>query len=155
MKSASLLYLLFTGLPLAGAAQPHRAANGTPRRGELVGARPSGELLARPRAEAPARRAASADLVQQHLLGTDVNLARTEAAQLPELYEQFIATTREERRHWSFADWDAAGEVLALLNQRYEQVRTDLPLEERLRVRTFQGEFHTLRGAREAKARLD
>ena len=86
--------------------------------------------------------------MQQHLLQTDVNLAQTSADQLPNLYERFIATTRDERRAWTYEQWNAAGQVLARLNQRYEQVRTELPLEERLRIRSFQGEFHTLRGAR-------
>ena len=45
--------------------------------------------------------------------------------------------------------------TVVCLNQRYEQVRTDLPLEERLRIRSFQGEFHTLRGARQVKEKLD
>ena len=45
--------------------------------------------------------------------------------------------------------------MLARLNQRYEQVRTTLPIEERLRIRSFQGEFHTLRGARQAKDKID
>lgn len=146
--------LLLAGLPLAGHAQT-RATDSLRRRGELTGARPSGGLLARPRAQAAPRRVPASDPVQQHLLGTDANLAQASAAQLSELYERFIGTTRDERRTWSYRDWDAAGEVLARLNQRYEQVRTDLPLEERLRIRSFQGEFHTLRGAREVKNGLN
>ena len=93
--------------------------------------------------------------MQQHLLGTTINLAQAIPSQLPDLYEAFIGTTRDERRRWSYADWDAASQVLGRLNQRYEQVRTDLPLEERLRIRSYQGEFHTLRGARNVKDKLD
>ena len=93
--------------------------------------------------------------MQQHLLQTDIDLTQARAEQLPDLYERFIATTRDERRTWTYAQWDAAGQVLARLNQRYEQVRTDLPLEERIRIRSFQGEFHTLRGARKVKDKLD
>ena len=84
---------------------------------------------------------------RQHLLGLDVRLVQVRASQLPGLYEQFIATTCAERRAWSYADWDAADQTLAQLNHRYEQARTGLPLEERLRIRSYQGEFHTLRGA--------
>jgi hypothetical protein len=93
--------------------------------------------------------------VQQHLLQTDVNLAQARAEELPNLYERFIATTRDERRAWNYQQWEAASQVLSRLNQRYEQVRTDLPLDERLRIRSFQGEFHTLRGARDVKEKLD
>ncbi|WP_310397716.1 hypothetical protein [Hymenobacter sp.] len=152
MKSAPLFLLLLTGLPVAGHAQSNPTADSLRRRGELVGARPSGDLLARPRGTRPA---AASDPVQQHLLASDIDLTQASAYQLPDLYERFISTTREERRQWSYRDWDGAGQVLARLNQRYGQVRTELPLEERLRIRTFQGEFHTLRGAREVKSKLD
>lgn len=156
MKSASFLLLLLAALPATSHAQT--AADSLRKRGELTGSRPSGDLLAKPRTQTPARRAAAsapADPVQQHLLGTEVNLAQAVPSQLPDLYESFIATTRADRRQWSYADWDAASQVLARLNQRYEQVRTDLPLEERLRIRSFQGEFRTLRGAREVKNKFD
>jgi hypothetical protein len=152
MKAASLL-LLLTALPFAGHAQT--TADDLRQRGELTGARPSGDLLAKPRAQAAVRRAPASDPVQQHLLNADVNLARAQAHELPDLYERFIATTREERRQWSYQDWDNANGVLARLNQRYQQVRTELPMEERLRIRTFQGEFHTLRGAREVKDKIN
>ncbi|MDB5234552.1 MAG: hypothetical protein JWR44_1545 [Hymenobacter sp.] len=153
MKAAFVL--LLAGLPLAGQAQTNTTQEELLKRGELTGARPSGDLLARSRTQVSGRTAASSDPVQQHLLSSDVNLAQASASQLPDLYERFIATTRDERRKWSYPDWDAAGQVLARLNQRYAQVRTDLPLEERLRIRSFQGEFHALRGAREVKDKLD
>ena len=154
MKSASFLLLLLVGLPGSLCAQT--IADSLRQRGELTGARPSGDLLAKPRAQAARRNAsASSDPVQQHLLASDVNLAQSTADQLPDLYERFITTTRDERRKWSYQDWDAAGQVLARLNQRYDQVRTGLPIEERLRIRTYQGEFHTLRGAREVKGRFE
>ena len=149
MKSASFFLLLLAGLPVALHAQATTPDN--PRqRGELTGARPHTAIAAH-RAAAPS----AADPVQQHLLGTIINLPQATASQLPDLYEAFIGTTRDERRKWSYADWDAASQVLGRLNQRYEQVRTDLPLEERLRIRSYQGEFHTLRGARSVKDKLD
>ncbi|GAB3869260.1 hypothetical protein GCM10028824_15910 [Hymenobacter segetis] len=152
MKSAFILFL--AGLPFAGHAQATSQAE-LLRRGELTGSRQS--TSARSQARQTATRATnnSSDPVQQHLLQTDVNLAQASADQLPNLYERFIATTRDERRAWTYAQWDAAGQVLARLNQRYEQVRTTLPLEERIRIRSFQGEFHTLRGARQVKEKLD
>lgn len=158
MKTFPLTLALLAGLsgvlhaqtiPSAPAAQP--------RRGDLTGARPSPASRRQPATRPAANAIASteADPVQQHLLQTTIDLTQARAEQLPELYERFIATTREERRQWSFADWDGASQVLARLNQRYEQVRTGLPLEERLRIRSFQGEFHTLRGAREVKSRVE
>lgn len=156
MKSASFLWLLLAGLP--GALHAQTTTDSLRQRGELTGARPSNDLRARPRPAVAVRRPAASPAaapVQQHLLGTTINLAQAIPSQLPDLYEAFIGTTRDERRRWSYADWDAASQVLGRLNQRYEQVRTDLPLEERLRIRSYQGEFHTLRGARNVKDKLD
>lgn len=154
MKTAFVF--LLAGLPFASLAQtPAQAPTQAEllRRGELTGARPSARRPARQNSAVAARPAA--DPAQQHLLQTEVNLAQTPAEALPNLYERFMNTTRDERRQWSYAQWDAAGQVLARLNGRYEQVRTQLPLEERLRIRSLQGEFHTLRGARQAKDRLN
>jgi len=153
MKSAPFL-LFLAGLPFAGLAQSSAPFDSLRQRGELTGARPSGGAPARPR-PAARRAAAAADPVQQRLLQTTIDLDQARAEQLPDLYERFIGTTRDERRRWSYADWDGAAAVLTRLNQRYEQVRTGLPLEERLRIRTTQGEFHTLRGTRELKNKRD
>lgn len=156
MKSASF-FLLLTSLSLASQAQTRSSSTDSPRRGgELIGARPSSKSTARTQQAAGHGPAPTTpDPVQQLLLNADVNLAQTSAAQLPDLYDHFISTMRDERRRWSYQNWEAAGQVLARLNQRYQQVRTELPLEERLRIRSFQGEFHTLRGARQVKESLD
>ena len=148
MKSASFLVLL-TSLGFASQAQTRVHIADSLRRPEL-----SGKASARTH-QAADRRTASADAAQQRLLNADVNLAQTSADQLPDLYDHFISTTRDERRRWRSQDWDAAGRVLARLNQRYEAVRTTLPLEERVRIRSFQGEFHALRGARRVTDSLD
>ena len=154
MKSAFIC--LLAALPFAAAAQTAQTTQAELlRRGELTGTRPSASARSQARQAAARPANAASDPVQQHLLQTDVNLAQASADQLPNLYERFIATTRDERRQWSYPQWDAASQVLARLNQRYEQVRTTLPLEERLRIRSFQGEFHTLRGARQMKDKLD
>ena len=163
MKSALLFLLVLAGLPLSSPAQSAPQAESPRRPGELTGARPSSRVLARPQTQAAAPRGAqaaasrglAADPVQQHLLNSTVDLAQAQAHELPDLYERFISTTRDERRQWSYQDWNAAGEVLARLNQRYAQVRTELPLEERVRIRTFQGEYHALRGARKVKSKID
>lgn len=154
MKAASFLLLLLAGAPAVALAQTSSMADSPRLRGELTGARPASRVLARPRAHPTPGQGGATDPVQQHLLNSEVNLARVQAYELPDLYERFITTTRDERRQWRDQDWEGAGAVLARLNQRYEAVRTELPLDERLRIRSFQGEFHTLRGARQAKDRL-
>ena len=164
MKPALLFLLGLAGLPLSSRAQsaPHATSpTESPRRpGELTGARPSnGGVKSRASAprgtQAATARGAAADPVQQHLLSSTVDLAQAQAHELPDLYERFIGTTRDERRQWSYQDWDAAGQVLARLNERHAQVRTELPLEERLRIRSFQAEYHALRGARKVKSKID
>ena len=148
MKTACLL-LVMAALPIALAAQTAPPARSRP--GDLVGARPTTARPAarepRPSAPRPAENTET-DPVQQHLLQTTIALPSARAEHLPDLYDRLLATTRAERRQWSAADWAAAGQVLASLDQRYQQVRTGLPLEERLRVRALQGEFRTLRGTR-------
>ena len=149
MKSASFLVLL-TSLGFASQAQTRALVADSLHRPE-----PSGKTSAHTHQAVGRRTASAADAAQQHLLNADVNLAQTSADQLPDLYDHFISTTRDERRRWRSQDWDAAGRVLARLNQRYEAVRTDLPLEERVRIRSLQGEFHALRGARRVTDSLE
>lgn len=88
---------------------------------------------------------------QARLLNENVNISRVRATELTGLYQRLVETMRTEKKSWSQADWNTAGEVLSRLNARYEQVRTQLPLEERLRIRTLQGEFRTLEKARGVK----
>lgn len=98
-----------------------------------------------------AGRPETAQRAQDRLLGEKVVLGSARASELPDLYGRFIDNTRAQRRQWSAADWSAASTVLARLNARYEQVRDQLPLEERLRIRSWQGEFRTLEKARDVK----
>jgi hypothetical protein len=88
---------------------------------------------------------------QDRLLGEKVILSRARASELPDLYGRFIEATRAQRRQWTATDWSNASAVLGRLNARYEQVREELPLEERVRIRSWQGEFRTLEKARDVK----
>ncbi|MFD2786030.1 hypothetical protein [Hymenobacter rubripertinctus] len=101
--------------------------------------------------DAAARRPTTADQAQRRLLNENVNIGRVRATELPELYFRLIETMRADKKNWTPADWSAASAVLTRLNARYEQVRADLSLEERLRIRTLQGEFRTLEKARDVK----
>lgn len=101
--------------------------------------------------DARARRPETAQQIQDRLLGEKVVMSRARASELPDLYARFIEATRSQRRQWSATDWSNASAVLANLNARYEQVREQIPLEERIRIRSWQGEFRTLEAARDAK----
>lgn len=105
--------------------------------------------------DAKARRPETAQQTQDRLLGEKVVLSSARATELPDLYARFIGSTREQRRQWSAADWSKAGVVLSNLNARYAQVREQLPLEDRVRIRSWQGEFRTLEAARDAKEVID
>jgi hypothetical protein len=152
MKASSCLFFFLSALPIVATAQTTPVSDSLRQRGELVGSRPA---TAPARPVAPNQRRVTSDPLQQHLLGEEVNLAQARANELPDLYERFIATTRDERKQWSYRDWEAAAAVLARLNARYGEVRSELPIEERVRIRSFQGEFHTLKGARKVKEKLD
>lgn len=101
--------------------------------------------------DAAARRPATADQAQRRLLNEDVNISKARPTELSDLYFRLIETMRADKQNWTQADWSAASAVLTRLNTRYEQVREQIPLEERLRIRTLQGEFRTLEKARDVK----
>lgn len=101
--------------------------------------------------DAAARRPATADQAQRRLLNEDVVISKARATELPDLYFRLIETMRADKQNWTQADWSAASAVLSRLNARYDQVRDQLPLEERLRIRSLQGEFRTLEKARNVK----
>ncbi|UOQ76294.1 hypothetical protein MUN84_17220 [Hymenobacter sp. 5516J-16] len=101
--------------------------------------------------DAAARRPATAQEAQRRLLGEEVNISRARPTELPDLYFRLVENMRSDKRNWTQADWSAASAVLSRLNARYEQVREQLPLEERLRIRSLQGEFRTLEKARDVK----
>ena len=81
------------------------------------------------------------------VLHESVDLNRAAAADMPDLYARLLDVVHAERRQWSARDWATASEAIGRLNQRYEVVRKDLPINERLNIRTYQGEFRALEAA--------
>lgn len=145
--------LVLAALPLAAAAQ-NTSQEELLRRGDLIGGRPH---ASEPRTAATTRRlatTANADPVLARYLHESIDVNRVPASQLPDLYSRFIEYTRAQRRQWSARDWDEAGDALSRLNARYEAVRKELPLDERLSIRSYQGEFRTLEGARRVQDRV-
>lgn len=147
--------LLLAALPLLATAQNSRQ-DSLLRRGDLVGGRPRTTQSRTTKTTVGRRPApANADPFLASFLHESIDLSRLPASQLLAVYERFIEATRAQRRQWSAQDWDAASAALTRLNTRYEAVRLDLSLEDRLTVRTYQGEFRTLQGARRLKDRID
>jgi hypothetical protein len=92
---------------------------------------------------------AASDTAVSSFLREKVAVSTATAPQLLRLYNEFIETVRAERSGWKPADWERAAAVLSSLNTRYEQVRTSFSLDDKLTIRSQQGEFQTLRTARQ------
>lgn len=144
--------LLVGAVPLAATAQT-TSQDSLLRRGDLLGGRPHASV---PRTAAASRRlVAAGDPTLAKYLHESIDVNKVPASQLPDVYSRFLEATRTQRRQWSAQDWDEASAALTRLNTRYEAVRQELPLEDRLTVRTCQGEFRTLQGARRVKDRVN
>lgn len=144
--------LLLAALPLLATAQ-NTHQDSVLRGGDLVGGQP------RPAGKRPAAASrafvANADPGLAKIIHESIDVNHLAADQMMAVYSRFLEATRDERRQWSAKDWDEASAALTRLNTRYEAVRLELPLDDRLTVRSYQGEFRTLQGARRVKDRLD
>jgi hypothetical protein len=89
------------------------------------------------------------DTAVSSFLREKVVLSSVTAPQLLRLYSEFIETVRAERSGWKPANWERAAAVLSSLNARYDQLRTSFSLDDKLTIRSQQGEFQTLRTARQ------
>ena len=141
----TLAALLLALAPLAARAQ---------QAGDLTGGRPHASVPSTAASDqAPARPNADPGLVK--LIKQSVDLNRATADEMPDLYGHFIDAVREQRRQWTEQDWTDASATLSRLNARYEAVRTGIDMEDRIRIRSWQGEFRTLQGARRVNQKLD
>jgi hypothetical protein len=147
--------LLLAALPLLATAQ-NAHQDSLLRSGELVGGRPHASMPRNAAATGTTRRfVANADPGLAKVMHESVDVNRLPASQILDVYSRFLDATRAQRRQWSAQDWDEASAALSRLNARYETVRQELPLEDRLSVRSYQGEFRTLQGARRVKDRVN
>ena len=79
--------------------------NSLRRPGELTGARPSARTQTRTTTTTTRARTA-ADPVVSTFLNETVDAPKLRAEELPDIYEHFIVKVREERRQWTYAQWD-------------------------------------------------
>ncbi|MBF9237313.1 hypothetical protein I2I05_07875 [Hymenobacter sp. BT683] len=93
--------------------------------------------------------------VQRRLLSSTAPINRAMASALPDLYARLVESTRVQHKRWTATNWAEANTVLDRLNARYDQVGSQLPLEDRARVRSLQAEFRTLEKVRDLKGILD
>jgi hypothetical protein len=137
--------LLLAALPLAAQAQ---------QAGDLTGSRPR-TTAPRTAAGQQVKASTTGDAGLAALIKESVDLNRATADEMPDLYGRFIDAVREQRRQWTDRDWTNASDALSRLNARYEVVRTGIDMEDRIRIRSWQGEFRTLQGARKVNQKLD
>jgi hypothetical protein len=76
-------------------------------------------------------------------------VATLTAPALLSAYDTFIQRVRNDRHTWKSADWSAAAAILSSLNSRYDQLRSSFSLDDKLTIRSQQGEFQALRTARQ------
>ncbi|GAA4508510.1 hypothetical protein GCM10023172_40720 [Hymenobacter ginsengisoli] len=117
--------------------------------GATTTASPASPSSSSSRTEDTASTPPASDTAVSAFLREKVVVGTTTAPQLLRLYKEFIETVREERSGWKPADWERAAAVLSSLNARYDQLRSSFSLDDKLTIRSQQGEFQTLRTARQ------
>ena len=178
MKNAHLLAALLLALPLAATAQtktttttsqptiqsaPQQQTEVTedldPATGKVIrrttrtinvpaGATTSGTVSS-PVYTADATAAAATDAQVSAFLREKTTVSTLSSTNLLRAYGLFIERVRNDRQNWKPADWTAAAAVMSSLNGRYEDLRSVFSLDDKLTIRSQQGEFQALRTAKQ------
>jgi hypothetical protein len=69
-------------------------------------------------------------------------------------YDLFMQRVRNDRQNWKPADWSAAAAVMSSLNSRYDVLRSSFSLDDKLTIRSQQGEFQALRTAKQISTQV-
>ncbi|KAA3439183.1 hypothetical protein [Rufibacter hautae] len=77
--------------------------------------------------------------------------AQLTAAQMREVYTQFLQNVRARRTTWTAADWDYVDEIYSRLNQKKDQVEDQIPGQDKLKIKALQAEYLTLETTKDAK----
>mgnify|MGYP000382345659 CR=1 FL=1 len=177
MKNFRLLAALCLALPLAAVAQTKPATTSTtksttstapatqqqtevtedldPVTGKVIRRTtrtinvPVGTTVNTPVSTADAGTQAASDAQISTFLRRKTTVATLTAPALLNAYELFIERMRNDRQTWNTADWTAAAAVMSSLNSRYEDLRTTFSLDDKLTIRSQQGEFQALRTAKQ------
>jgi len=88
---------------------------------------------------------------QQQLLGANTNLASLTAADMRETYLLFMGIVRAKKQRWTQEDWDYVDHVYSQLNNRREQVESDIPTTDRIKIKSLQAEYLALEASSDAK----
>jgi hypothetical protein len=89
---------------------------------------------------------------QEELFGSRTALDATfTAAQMREVYTQFLQNVRARRATWTAADWDYVDEIYTRLNQKKDLVEDQISGEDKLKIKALQAEYLTLETSKDAK----
>lgn len=69
-------------------------------------------------------------------------------------YDLFTERMRNDRQNWKPADWATAANIMSSLNDRYQQLRSSFSLDDKLTIRSQQGEFQALRTAKQISTQV-
>ena len=69
-------------------------------------------------------------------------------------YELFMERVRNDRANWKPTDWANAAAIMSSLNDRYQQLRSNFSLDDKLTIRSQQGEFQALRTAKQISTQV-
>ncbi|MBU6122962.1 hypothetical protein [Hymenobacter siberiensis] len=69
-------------------------------------------------------------------------------------YDLFTERVRNDRQNWKPADWATATNIMSSLNDRYQQLRGSFSLDDKLTIRSQQGEFQALRTAKQISTQV-
>ena len=103
----------------------------------------------KPTTEADPASATATDAQVGTFLRKKTAVATLTAPALLDAYQRFIERVRTDRHTWKASNWTAAAAILERLNGRYDQLRTNLSLDDKVTIRSQQAEFQTLRTARQ------
>ncbi|MDO6390176.1 hypothetical protein Q4E40_08565 [Pontibacter sp. BT731] len=91
---------------------------------------------------------------ERRLAGTN-KIGQLKASQLRGTFVRFMENVRAQRADWSLRDWDYAEHVYLQLNDRRQQVLSQMTNSDKMKVAALQVEFNTLRKSRDAKDRYN
>ncbi|GAB3856000.1 hypothetical protein GCM10028822_27720 [Hymenobacter terrigena] len=69
-------------------------------------------------------------------------------------YDLFMQRVRNDRANWKPTDWANAAAIMSSLNDRYQQLRSSFSLDDKLTIRSQQGEFQALRTAKQISTQV-
>lgn len=91
---------------------------------------------------------------ERRLAGTN-KIGQLKASQLRGAFVRFMENVRAQRTDWSLRDWDYAEHLYLQLNDRKQQVLSQMTNSDKMKVAALQVEFNTLRKSRDAKDRYN